>query len=133
MIALLLMQGLVFLMFEQNGSENSTSIPLNGVAERDVTGACRFSNYSAYFEFTWNEEGNSSPRHTFKMDFSGDNSSWFVLTVQAVFQTSDPRFENPNEESKCWLLQILDNSIFLHIGCIKKGCLINSYIWLFQY
>jgi hypothetical protein len=50
-----------------------------------------------------------------------------------VFQTSDPRFENPNEESKCWLLQILDNSIFLHIGCIKKGCLINSYIWLFQY
>ena len=91
----------MFLMFVQNGTERKTSIPLNGVnSTKDATGSCSYSKNVAHVQFEWNEEGESSPRHTFRMDFNRTNGTWFVPQVKAAFNTTDPRFQNASASGK---------------------------------
>ena len=82
----------------KNGSELKASIPLNGVnSTKDATGKCSYENNVAHVQFKWNEEGKSSPRHTFRMDFNRTNGTWFVPQIKAVFKTTDSRFQSASE------------------------------------
>ena len=88
-------------MFVQNGSELKASIPLNGVnSTKDATGNCSYSNNTAHVQFEWNEEGDSSHRHTFRMDFERANGRWFVPQVNATFNATDPTFLNASVKGK---------------------------------